>query len=284
MFTTVNTQDPAAVQTEAEAVYAEIFPGHDPTLVARVFECVIKCFRGECRDYQAIDARYHDLEHTLQGLLCFVRLLRNRHRARVEPRLDQRTFELGLLAMLLHDTGYAKKRNDASGTGAKYTFTHVARSAQYAADLLGEKGFSPQDIQAVQHMIRCTGVNVELDAIPFQTELERLVGYALGTADFLGQMAADDYVDKLPVLYAEFQEAAAFCHGQVPRGTEFQSAEDLIRRTPAFWEKHVWVKINHDFRELYRFLEEPYPGGPNEYLERIRANLARITPPPPLPA
>jgi len=282
MFTPVNTRDPKAVEAEAQAAYAEIFPQHDPDLVSRVFGCVLKCFRGECREYQAVDARYHDLEHTLQGLLCFVRLLANRHRAHAEPPLDQRTFELGLLAMLLHDTGYAKKRDDTSGTGAKYTFTHVARSADYAANLLTQHGFSALDIQAVQHMIRCTGVNVDLEAIPFQSEIERVVGYALGTADFLGQMAAADYVDKLPVLFAEFQEAAAFSPGSVPSTASFRSAEELIQKTPSFWEHHVWLKINRDFRGLYHFLENPYPGGPNEYLDRIRANLNRILRPPPV--
>lgn len=276
MFAPVDTRDPRAVEAEAQSAYEEIFPHHDPALVSRVFECVIRCFRGECPHYQAIDALYHDLEHTLQGLVCFVRLLRNRHRARVEPLLDKRTFELGLLAMLLHDTGYAKKRDDLDGTGAKYTFTHVARSAQYAAELLKTKGFAQEDIEVVQHMIRCTGVNIDLDAIPFQTELERLVGYALGTADFLGQMAAADYVDKLPVLFAEFQEAAAFDPDHKPKSALFTTVDELIRKTPSFWEHHVWVKINRDFRGLFHFLEDPYPGGSNEYLERIQANLDRI--------
>ena len=57
-------------------------------------------------------------------------------------------------------------------------------------------------------MIFCTGINAALDKIPFQSEAEKIVGFALGTADLLGQMAADDYVEKLPVLYAEFAEAA----------------------------------------------------------------------------
>ena len=34
-----------------------------------------------------------------------------------------------------------------------------------------------------------------------QSELERVLGFALATADLVGQMAADDYVDKLPELY-----------------------------------------------------------------------------------
>ena len=37
-------------------------------------------FGGTYRDYQAIDAHYHDLEHTMQGVLCMARLLRGRHR------------------------------------------------------------------------------------------------------------------------------------------------------------------------------------------------------------
>lgn len=274
------------MQTAVQAAYHEMFPGGDPTLVARIFGCVTKCFRGECPEFQAIDARYHDLEHTLQGTLCLIRLLRGRHAAGVEPRMDQRLFELALLAILLHDTGYAKTRDDLAGTGAKYTFTHVARSAEFAARLLRQHDFADADILSVQNMIRCTGVNLDLGAIPFQSPLERVLGCALGTADLLGQMAAPDYVDKLPTLYAEFAEATAFDGEHRPKVSVFASAEDLIRRTPQFWEHHVKARINGEFGALYRFLEDPYPGGPNEYLDRIAANLERIRreyPPSPSP-
>lgn len=273
----VDTKDPAAVEVAVCAEYLSIFPQGDPKLVSRIFACVTKCFRGECHGYQAIDARYHDLEHTLQGTVCMMRLLATRHRAGAQPVLDQRMFELGLLAILLHDTGYAKQRDDVDGTGAKYTFTHVARSAEFAAHLLREKGgFEETDITAVQNMIRCTGVNVNLLTIPFQSGLERLVGFALGTADLLGQMAAPDYVDKLPILYEEFEEAISYNEGRTPTGAGFQSADELIRRTPDFWAKYVLPKIEEDFGGLYHFLEDPYPGGPNEYLKRIEENMARI--------
>jgi hypothetical protein len=151
----------------------------------------------------------------------------------------------------------------------------VARSAEFAAVVLAQKGYREPDIKAVQHMIRCTGVNVDLPSIPFSDDLERLVGYALGTADYLGQMSADDYVDKLPILYIEFSEAAVFSGGKLPSGV-VQSAEDLMRGTPAFWEKFVRVKLEKDFGGLYRFLERPYPGGPNEYVRRVEANIARV--------
>ena len=134
-----------------------IFAGGDKIFVSRVFGWAKDCFAGNYRDYQAVDAPYHDLEHTLQGTLCMARLLRGRHLAEVQPPLSQKMFKLGLLAILLHDTGYLKKRNDSEGTGAKYTVTHVERSTKFAAELLEEKGFSPTDIKAVQNMIHCTG-------------------------------------------------------------------------------------------------------------------------------
>jgi hypothetical protein len=185
-------------------------------------------------------------------------------------------FQLGLLAILLHDTGYLKKRGDAQGTGAKYTVIHVQRSAEFAAELLIEKGFSATDIRAVQNMICCTGVNAALSVIPFQSELEKVAGWALGTADLLGQMAAEDYVDKLPILYAEFAEATRHSKDRTNFIGMFTSAEDLMRKTPDFWEKFVRLKLDREFGGLHEFLNDPYPSGPNSYFERIEANIERL--------
>jgi hypothetical protein len=274
MFPIVDTKDPTAVEVEVQTSYLSMFPKGDRFFVPRAFGWILECFTGNYKDYQAIDARYHDFEHTLQVTLCLSRLLRNRLRINGEPRLTQKMFELGLLAILMHDTGYLKKRSDKQGTGAKYTLIHVGRSADFAGQLMLEKGYSWDDVEHVQQMIRCTGVSVDLNALPFGNDLVRAVGFALGTSDLLGQMAAPDYVDKLPILYSEFEESARFNAGKGP--ILFSSAEDLIRKTPAFWEKYVVPKIEKDFRGEYRFLSDPYPDGPNEYLKKIEANIARV--------
>jgi len=276
MYPPVVTKDPTAVQVEAQAASRAMFPNADVLFVPRVFGWAIECFTGHYADYQAVDAPYHDFEHTLQGALCLARLLRGRHAAGAHPQLTPHLFQLGFLAVLLHDSGYLKKRGDDEGTGAKYTVTHVARGVEFAARALGDKGYGPADIRAVQNMIRCTGVDAALSVIPFQSEMERIVGHALGTADLLGQMAAEDYVDKLPTLYAEFAEAARFSEDKAHFAGMFSSAEDLMRKTPAFWEGYVQVKLNRDFGGLHRFLNDPYPHGPNHYLERIEANMARL--------
>ena len=276
MYPPVATKDPTAVEVEAQAAYLTLFPQGDRLFIPRVFGWAIECFTGNYKDFQAVDALYHDFEHTLQGTLCMSRLLRGRFLAGGQPQLPQRIFQLGILAILLHDTGYLKKRDDVPGTGAKYTVTHVTRSAEFAAQLLQEKGFNLADIHAVQNMIRCTGVDACLSSINFQSEAEKITGFALGTSDLLGQMAAEDYVDKLPILFTEFAEAAAFSKDPHHFVAMFSNADDLIRRTPTFWEKMVQTKLETDFLGIYKYLNQPFPSGPNEYVERVEANMERI--------
>lgn len=276
MFPAVDTRDLAEVQSEVGSIFSALFPEADSGFIVRAFGWTEQWFSGKHPGYQAIDARYHDLEHTLQGTLCLARLLRGRHFAGVRPTLTPKMFELGLLAILMHDTGYLKRSDDRDGTGAKYTITHVRRSGEFAKTFLEAQGYLPTDVASVQNMIRCTGVNVDLTTIPFGSELEKNIGFALGTADLLGQMAATDYVEKLPVLYLEFAEAAKFNGPNSPKSIAFKSAEDLMRNTPVFWEKYVWPKLNNDFGALYKFVSDPYPHGPNFYLDAVETNLARL--------
>ena len=277
MSRTVDTSDLSAVQNEVSSVFSSLFPQGDPNFIGRIFGWYELLFHGKYPGYQALDAGYHDFEHTLQGTLCLARLLQGRHFAGVEPLLTPQIFELGLVAILLHDTGYLKRSDDLNGTGAKYTLTHVQRSIAFSQVFLSEKGLSAQNILAVQNMIRCTGVNMDLAAIPFTSECEKMVGFSLGTSDLLGQMAAADYVDKLPALYLEFKEASEFKEGDSTPPVLFQSADDLMRKTQGFWNGYVWPKINQDFGALYRFLAHPYPDGSNAYLDAIEMNLARLS-------
>jgi hypothetical protein len=276
MYPRVATKDPKAVEREAQATYMGLYADGDSTFVGQAFGWTVESFTGGHAGYQAVDARYHDLEHTLQGTLCMARLLRGRAKAEVEPKISEREFRLGLLAILFHDTGYLKRQDDPAGTGAKYTITHVARSAEFAGQLLSEKGYAGRDILAVQNMIRCTGLNANLASLPFATQAERVTGYCLATADLLGQMAAEDYVEKLPVLYTEFAEAAAYSGDREHFVSSFSGPQDLVVRTPGFWQHSIRAKLDQELLGLWRFLNDPYPDGPNEYIDRIEANMERI--------
>lgn len=253
-----------------------MFPAGDKNFVPRVFQWATNAFNGSFPGYQAVDARYHDFEHTLQGTLCMARILRGRFSAKASLVLPQRITELGLISILLHDTGYLKKTGDNEGTGAKYTVVHVARSADFAAELLGHSSFDAREISIVQNMICCTGVDAMLQVIPFQSDAERIVGLCLGAADLLGQMAADDYIEKLPVLYSEFAEAARCTPQKHNVVGMFSSAKDLLRKTPDFWERYVKPKLDRDFGGQHRYLSNPFPDGPNPYLDKIEANIRKL--------
>lgn len=276
MFAHIDTSNAHAVEDQVRLIFNRLFPSSDPTFIAEAFSWAQQCFNGGVSGYLPIDARYHDFEHTLQGTLCLARLLEGRQNAHAGPALDPRRFHLVLLAILFHDTGYLKKQGDTAGTGAKYTLTHVNRSADFARDFLAPRGFAAPEIEAIRNMIGCTGVNADVEAIPFRDELERTLGYALATSDLLGQMAAPDYVEKLPVLFDEFAEASRYDGVKVGRLALYTSAEDLARNTPEFWRDYVLPKINRDFGALYRYLSTPYPDGPNPYVEAIERNLARL--------
>ena len=276
MLKPVDTRIPSVVEERVHSIYRGLFPQGEVAFVPRAFQWASECFAGRYADYQPIDAAYHDFEHTLQGTLCFAYLLRGRHLAQAQPALTQKMFELGLLAILFHDTGYLKRKDDSAGTGAKYTLVHVGRSMAFAEEFLSQKDYAPAEITAVRNMIRCTGVNADVRSIPFQSELEKTIGFALATADLLGQMAAQDYVEKLPVLYQEFAEAGRFSKDSAARLAAFTSAEDLMRKTPVFWDTYVLPRIRGEFGQLHLFLNDPYPEGPNAYLERIEERIAQL--------
>ena len=60
-----------------------------------------------------------------------------------------------------------------------------------------------------------------------------------------------NYIDKLPFLYLEFQESMQYLGKTTSLVQEFKSAEDLLRKTPNFWEFYVKPKINNEFNKLY---------------------------------
>ena len=179
-----------------------------------------------------------------------------------------------MAAVLLHDTGYLKLRSDREGTGAKYTLVHVIRSCAFAASYLPTVGFNASEVETVVGAIRCTGPRSKITDLHLGDGAERFLGCALATADFLGQMAAPDYVDELPFLFAEFDEAENFANAPRDRRL-FRNTQDLIAKTPAFWEKIVLPKITQDFLSVYRYLADPYPEGPNPYLLAVEQNMAR---------
>jgi hypothetical protein len=275
MLPTVDFENSFAVAAFVRARLTAMYPAASDALLQRMFGDVDAMFAGRHPAYAKNDLRYHNLRHTLMAAVCMAVLLDGRHLAGDGVPLKERDFELAIAAVLLHDSGYLKLKGDTGGTGAKYGFCHILRSCSFAASYLPELGANDVEIEGVLSAINCTGPNSEIGRLRFRDPVSRIIGCALATADFMGQLSDPLYPEKLGDLYREFSESDDYSNVPIERRV-FRSESDLVCRTPGFWINFVKPKLENDFQGVYRYLARPFPSGKNDYLEAIDANLAKI--------
>lgn len=278
MLPQVDFAHTATVSEFVRGKFQDLYADANDAWLRSLFLDVDDAFNGRSQDYAAVDLKYHDLQHTLMATVCMAQILEGQHKAPsgIGALLTARDFELAIAAVLLHDTGYLKLKSDLAGTGAKYTYCHIVRSCAFAASYLPLVGADASDVESVVAAINCTGPNSDINWLRFRDPVSRLVGCALATADYLGQLADPAYIGKLGYLYAEFRESDDFVH-VAPEHRMFKSEEDLIRRTPGFWINVVRPKLDRDFQGVYRFLERPIGSGKNGYLDAVDTNFAEIS-------
>lgn len=266
------------IVNKIKAVYRDNFGSDDTGAVEGVLNDMIDLFDGRRNGFLKCDVKYHDFHHSLQTIPPFVDIIDGWNRSGNIPRIPKPYFDLGIIAVLLHDTGYIKTDDDVEGTGAKYTFTHIERSVDFAGQYLRQKGFDPHKVLSVQNAINCTGVSVTFEKLHFPSEEERIIGCALGTADLLGQMSAADYPEKLYALFNEFAEAYQYEGIDKLRQLNiktFEDADDLLENTKSFYEEAVlerWKSMD----SLYAYAAYPYRGSRNPYIEAIEKNIQKI--------
>lgn len=238
--------NPQAVFEEVRYIVSLLNSHFDFTALDRVFQDVVKLFQGEYPGYQKCNTCYHDLKHTTDCLLAMARLI---HGAAINGlTLPDRDAALGLIAALLHDTGYIQTDDDSEGTGAKYTLIHVRRSVAFMEKYMAQAEFSSRDVDYCRCCVHCTGLEMRVKDIRFETAYHQAVGWMLGTADLLGQMADRTYLERLPFLYWELEE------GKVPG---FESELDLLRGTSAFWE-FTQQRFVADLGNMDRFMRDHF--------------------------
>jgi hypothetical protein len=220
----IHNADSPEVLTEIKKIVALMFREFDFEPIDRVFHDILRLFAGNYPGYRKCNTSYHDLQHTTECLLVMAQLM---HGAFIKGiRFSPREVRLGLISALMHDTGYIQAVDDSTGTGAKYTLTHIQRSIKFMEQYFRENGYPPEDFSACRNFLKCTGLDVKINEINFPSRKHEILGKMLGTADLIGQMADEKYVEKLHFLYQEFKE------GGVPG---FEDEFDLLKKTPSFW-------------------------------------------------
>ena len=270
----IDTQQPNAVAEAVKAAFTLIGAEGSHALLDQLFKDVTDMFEGRFMGYQAVDMEYHDYEHSLQATVCLVQMLEGRRLTTDQPELLVRDWELSVMAALLHDTGFLKEVGDDSGTGAKYTFGHELRSCSFARHYLPSLGVSPSEVEDVCSAIMCTGPRNNIDEVAFQRPEARQIAYLLVNADYLAQISAAEYLEKLPKLYTEFQEAFEISEIAM-EDRPYKNERELLEKTPLFWHDFVLPLLDRETDSAYRYLSPP--GQPNPYLIAIEANLKELT-------
>lgn len=219
----VDTFSPPAVLEEVKNIFINSYRAGEFLPVRRAFADFLRLYDGKYPGFYPCSTQYHDQMHVTDSLLAVARLIDGHNSSR--RKLPVRAARLGLLAAIFHDAGFIKSARDLTGTGAKYTLTHVDRSVRFVKVYFRKLGFPAKDAGTAAAMIRCTDLAQPVEKIRFHAPGEKKVGLMLGAADLLGQMSSRCYLERLLVLYREFREG---------RVQGFSSELDLLRKTAGF--------------------------------------------------
>ena len=272
----INVEDADQVRDAVLRIFATRYPGADLSPLARAFGDVKALFQGTYPGYLPCDTLYHDLRHTLDMSLAMARLLDGHDRTQPEPeRLGARRAILGVVIALLHDSGYLKRLSEAdAGNGAIFTKVHVSRSADFLARYLPSIGYAAEATVAAR-LVHFTGYEMDVDDIDVHAPKDRLLGFMVGTADLIGQMSDRMYLEKCrEFLYQEFVWGE-IARETLPDGREivrYSSPEDLILKTPGFYEYVARARIARKLGAVDRFAEAHFDG-PNLYEVEIGRNM-----------
>ena len=272
----IDVTDPGAVIAEVYQLFTATYPGEDPSVLGRAAVDLSRLFNGEYPGYEPCDTYYHDLQHTLDATLATARLLYgHEHREPSARRMGPDRFRLGIVIALFHDAGYIRRTAlDAVRNGAEYTRIHVSRSADFLSHYLPIVGLG-ESLAIARRLVHFTGYEMDLDRIELPDTGLRRLGEIIGTGDLIAQLADRCYLEKCrDRLYPEFVLgglAGQSTSEQTGRPT-YNSREDLLRQTPAFFQHFVRKRLDVTFARAYEYAAECF-GGSNLYLAAIEQNM-----------
>jgi len=272
----INTTDPVCVKLEVDRIFRSLFSRPNAATLNRAFDDMVRLYRGEFPGYAKCDTGYHDMQHVLEVTLAMARLLDGYERSRGEDarHIPERLFELGVICALYHDIGYIRRVGDTKHrNGAEYTRIHVSRGARFLRSYMPLIGM-PEYADIAGQIVHFTGYERPVASIRVPDPIFKLLGSLLGSADIIAQMSDRCYLEKCrDRLYPEFV-AGGIARTRTDRGEEivlFESAEDLLRKTPRFYQ-NASHRLDVDLGGAYRFAQSHF-GGPNLYMDAVKQNI-----------
>jgi HD-GYP domain-containing protein (c-di-GMP phosphodiesterase class II) len=261
----LDIRDSNEILKEVKFTTSLINPQFDFQYLDYTFNDIVKLFQGQYAGFRGCNTGYHDLTHTMMVLLAMARLI---HGASLQGiTFTDKEINLGLVSALMHDTGYIQTADDNFGTGGKYALIHIKRSVIFVQDYYASEKYFQHDLDNFRDILYCTGLSTDFEKIAFSSANIEIMGKILGTADLLGQMADRFYLEKLILLFHEFEE------GNVPG---FESEIDLLRKTANFY-KTAKARFENELGNVNRFMISHFQNRwnieRNIYDESIKKNI-----------
>ena len=258
-----NIRDTGEVEAQVGQIVLAFAPDHDLTRVADAFSLLDRAFDGDLPGYQKLKTLYHNRIHTNEVVLCTARMLHGLHL--VGQGLDTDHMDAALIGALMHDVGYLMKDEEASGTGAQFTDSHVLRGVDFARTHL--VNLPPDVLETTTKVILLTDHRKHPGWVKFDNLQQQRAAYATATADLIGQMANREYLERLLLLYLEFEEAQM---------GGFTGIHDLLEKTAVFY-RMIKARLDQDLNGLSKHLmlhfSRQQDADRNFYTESIDRNL-----------
>ncbi|HEY9640036.1 MAG TPA: Npun_R2479 family HD domain-containing metalloprotein [Coleofasciculaceae cyanobacterium] len=224
------------------------------------------------------DALYHNIDHTIAVVLVGQEILRGKQLQ--ESNVSCQSWAHFIISLLCHDIGYVKgvcrqdrieQRTYATGinhqtiviapgaTDASLTAFHVDRSKLFVIETLANQPLL--DLAVINHNIELTRFPVPKDDL--HQDIASDAGLARA-ADLIGQLSDPYYLEKIPALFYEFEEAGT------NQTLGYRHPGDLRANYPAFFHTVVCPYI----RPALHYLQAT-PKGEHTVIS-LYANLFKV--------
>jgi hypothetical protein len=274
----VDLCDTQAVADAVCVIAGRRYVGFDAKPLRQGFDDMERACSGCYPGLLTCDTPYHDLRHFLDTALLMARLVDGYEmRGNVESPMSADQFGVAVLLALFHDVGLLRRADEAHLQGASLTGDHERRGVDFMLHYLARGPLAPYAEQAALIMVTdmTYPTSESLGGMPV---IQVRMGQMLGTADLLSQMSSRYYLeDCRDGLYREFV-IAGFNRTVLANGEThvlYDSPQDLLRKTPAFFENIVKKRLERDYAQVYRHLASHF-GGDDPYLRGMYRNLAYL--------
>lgn len=276
---TVNMASPEAVADEVCRILAKRYDGFADAPMRQFFTDIKLAYHGDYPGLLVCDTPYHDLCHALSTALLMARMVDGYEASHGEdlPEFGRDQGCMAVVLALFHDIGFLRRDTEGHLNGACLDRDHEQRSVDFMRAYLAKGVYAAYAEQA--GLIHATNFDLPIaDCLSGQPPEFFLLGQMLGTADLVSQVGERYYLERCrDFLFKEFTAAGTdrrvATDGSVT--VFYASPEDLLRKTPEFFERVVKLRLETELGQVDRFIA-PHFGGDDPYARGIQRNMNHL--------